>query len=168
MCQACPRDRTMASFFKYVYAYWNARFMDPAVQDLYVLLTDVPVTKEQLPTNDDRVSKMAALVRGDKIHVLELHFGVPGKTLYDASPKPRGGGRVFARRWHLQRRTKELSEHKPVSCLTPARTTANRRPDPVPRPQFVPTDGGDGISAQTTEALTPLLASTRPCRRRRH
>jgi hypothetical protein len=46
MCQACPRDRTMASFFKYVYAYWNARFMDPAVQDLYVLLTDVPVTKE--------------------------------------------------------------------------------------------------------------------------
>ena len=71
--------------FNYVYAYWNARFMDPAVQDLYVLLTDVPVTKEHLPTNDERVSKMAELVRGDKIHALELHFDVPGKTLYDAS-----------------------------------------------------------------------------------
>ena len=71
--------------FKYVYAYWNTQFMDPAVQDLYVLLSDVPVTKEQLPTNDDRVAKMAELVRGDKIHALELHFDAPGKTLYDAS-----------------------------------------------------------------------------------
>ena len=71
--------------FKYAYAYWNARFMDPAVQDLYVLLTDVPVTEKHLPLDDERVSKMAELVRGDKIHALELHFDVPGKTLYDAS-----------------------------------------------------------------------------------
>ncbi len=71
--------------FKYVYAYWNARFMDPAVQDVYVLLSDVPVAKDHLPTNDDRLSKMAELVRGDKIHALELHFEVPGKALYDAS-----------------------------------------------------------------------------------
>lgn len=71
--------------FRYVYAYWNTQFMDPAVQDLYVLLSDVPVTKEQLPTTDDRVSKMAELLRADKIHALELHFDVPGKTLYDAS-----------------------------------------------------------------------------------
>ena len=71
--------------FKYVYAYWNARFMDPAVQDLYVLLTDVPVTEKHLPNDDERVSKMAELVRGDKIHALELHFDIPGKTLYDAS-----------------------------------------------------------------------------------
>ena len=47
--------------FNYVYAYWNAQFMDPAVQDLYVLLTDVPVTKEHLPTNDERVSKIVEL-----------------------------------------------------------------------------------------------------------
>jgi hypothetical protein len=67
--------------FKYVYAYWNTQFMDPAVQDVYVLLSDVPVTKDQLPPNDERVSKMAALVRADKIHALELHFAVPGKTL---------------------------------------------------------------------------------------
>jgi hypothetical protein len=71
--------------FKYVYAYWNARFMDPAVQDLYVLLSDVPITKEQWPTSDERKSEMADLVRGDKIHALELHFDVPGKSLYAAS-----------------------------------------------------------------------------------
>ena len=87
------QDQTTGSFdvkgkstpFKYVYAYWNARFMDPAEQDLYVLLTDVPVSEKRWPTDDQRVSKMAELVRGDAIHALELHFDSPGKTLYDAS-----------------------------------------------------------------------------------
>ncbi len=62
------------SDFRYVYAFWKPNLLDESKLDLRVLLTDVPVPPGTLPVNDDGVSKMAALVRDDKIHAIEIHF----------------------------------------------------------------------------------------------
>jgi hypothetical protein len=60
--------------FHHVYAFWKPRLMDESKVDLYVLLSDEAVSTDTLPKDDEGVSKMAALVRDDKIHALELHF----------------------------------------------------------------------------------------------
>jgi hypothetical protein len=62
------------SELRYVYAFWRPNLLDEAKWDLRVLLTDVPLTPDKLPRNDDGVAKMAELVRENKIHAIEIHF----------------------------------------------------------------------------------------------
>jgi hypothetical protein len=65
----------------YAYAFWKDQAPFAARLDLYVLLSDVPLAADVLPKNDRANSKIAELVRNDRIHAFELHFADPGKTL---------------------------------------------------------------------------------------
>jgi hypothetical protein len=65
----------------YVYAFWKDQAPFATRLDLYVLLSDAPLAADLLPKNDRANSKIAELVRSDKIHAFELHFADPGKTL---------------------------------------------------------------------------------------
>ncbi|MFH0911128.1 MAG: hypothetical protein V1918_06465 [Planctomycetota bacterium] len=64
--------------FKYVYAYRKAQRMDPSKSDLYVLLSDIAVPSDALPAKEEALSKIAQLVRENKIHALELRFNTGG------------------------------------------------------------------------------------------
>ena len=67
--------------FRHAYAFWKDQAPFSPRVDLYVLLSDVPVAEDQLPGNDAGKSKIAELVRSNKIHAVEIHFADPGKTL---------------------------------------------------------------------------------------
>lgn len=67
----------------HVYAFWKPRLMDEARIDLYVLLSDEAILPDALPKNDDGLSKIAALVRENRIHAIELHFDVDGDRLFE-------------------------------------------------------------------------------------
>lgn len=69
--------------FHHVYAFWKPRLMDESKVDLYVLLSDEAVSADTLPKDDEGVSKMAMLVRDDKIHALELHFDGGTNKLFE-------------------------------------------------------------------------------------
>ena len=57
---------------QHAYAYWKTPWNDKTKSDLHVLLTDVPL--EVMPKDDAGLSKVAALVREDKLHAVELRF----------------------------------------------------------------------------------------------
>jgi hypothetical protein len=61
--------------FAYVYAFRKADSYPPdSKPNLYVLLSDKPVPAAAIPKDDDGIAKMAALVRDDAIHAIELRF----------------------------------------------------------------------------------------------
>jgi hypothetical protein len=76
--------KDQSSELRYVYAFWKPNMLDESKWDLRVLLTDVPVAPDTLPRNDDGIAKMAALVRENKIHAVELHFDGATKQLFAA------------------------------------------------------------------------------------
>lgn len=57
--------------------------MDEAKVDLYILLSDEAIAPGALPKNDDGVSKIAALVRENRIHAIELHFDGDSDRLFN-------------------------------------------------------------------------------------
>jgi hypothetical protein len=70
--------------FAYAYAYWKPNFFDQTKKDLFVLLSDVAIPPEAIPKDDDGTSKIAELVRGGKVHALELHLS-PATRQLDAA-----------------------------------------------------------------------------------
>ena len=72
-----------ATELHHVYAFWKPRLMDEAKVDLHVLLWDEAISPEALPKSDDGLAKIAALVREDKIHAIELHFDGASDRLFE-------------------------------------------------------------------------------------
>jgi hypothetical protein len=67
--------------FEHVYAFWKPSLFDETKQELFVLLSDIPIAADTLPKNDSGVSKMAELLRAGKVHALELHLAPATKGL---------------------------------------------------------------------------------------
>ena len=65
----------------HAYAFWKDQAPFSTDLNLYVFLSDIPMTNESLPRNDAANAKLAELVRTDRIHAFELHFADGGKTL---------------------------------------------------------------------------------------
>jgi hypothetical protein len=70
-----------ATTFAHAYAYWKSNFFDETKKDLFVLFSDVALPPEAIPKDDDGVGKIAELVRGGKVHALELHLSPQNKQL---------------------------------------------------------------------------------------
>jgi hypothetical protein len=67
--------------FAYSYVYWKPNFFDESKKDLFVLFSDVALSPNAIPKNDDGVSVIAGLVRDGKVHALELHLDPKSKQL---------------------------------------------------------------------------------------
>jgi hypothetical protein len=67
--------------FEHVYAFWKPSLFDQTKQDLFVLLSDIPIPAGTLPKDDAGVEKMAGLVREGKVHALELHMAPAARSL---------------------------------------------------------------------------------------
>jgi hypothetical protein len=65
----------------HVYAFWKDQAPFSTDLNLYVFLSDVALNDDALPRDDAANSRIAELVRSNKIHAFELHFADSGKTL---------------------------------------------------------------------------------------
>ena len=73
-----------ATRFAFAYTFWKANVFT-GKPDLYVLFSDVAIPPDTIPKNDDGVGKMAALVRENKVHAVELHLAPQYRKLDNAS-----------------------------------------------------------------------------------
>ena len=68
--------------------------MDESKLDLHVLLSDEAIPADALPKDDDVLSKIAGLVRDDKIHAIELHFDGGTSKLFESEEGAVYHGRI--------------------------------------------------------------------------